>query len=276
MKYDTVRLTQLEKKTNFFRINRRKMYKPDLYYQILEPYLDYENMTYAEYVEQTDIGNKSILLIRHDVDHDHVTAVKIAEWEYKHNLRSTYCLLHTSWYYGKLEGDRIIHTQDLVETAKRLQDLGHEINFHNNLVVTALTNDIDPVKLLEQELDFFDSIGITIKGTSTHGDRLCREMNFRNWELFKECCDDRFGGPRTLEYESKSKRREVKLGEISMFDFGLTYEGYDVQRDIYHTDSGGNIRTRENCKGRRDFGRKDYTASKVVGVLTHPIWWDFD
>ncbi len=256
--------------------NKRKVYKPDDYHNLLSPYKEgYENLTYADYVREHDIGDRKILLLRHDIDHDYQTAIKIAEWESRHGFRATYCLLHTAWYYGHLEGERLIHTQNLVDFARRLNDLGHEINLHNNLVVTALNVDINPAKLLSQELDFFHSIGINITGTSTHGDSLCRKLNFRNWELFKECCDDRFGGPRTISYNTSGKSREIRLGGISMFDFGLEYEGYDIVRNIYHTDSGGNLRTRRDARGRRPFGRKDPKRGEVVGILTHPIWWDF-
>jgi hypothetical protein len=59
-----------------------------------------------------------------------------------------------------------------------------------------------------------------------------------------------------------------------MFDFGLEYEAYDMSKDIYHTDSGGVLRTRQNTKGRKNFGRVG-NSGHVVGVLTHPIWWKF-
>lgn len=254
---------------------RRKLYYPDNYRSLLKEYGDYENLLYADYVEEAEVGDRRILLIRHDIDHDYVTALKIAKWEYENGYRATYCVLHSAWYYGELVGDRIIHTKELTDFCKRLQDYGHEINFHNNLVATALKQPLDPRKLLEQELNFFESIGVPVIGTSSHGDRLCRELNFRNWELFKECCDGRHGGPRIVRYGSGKNVREVSLGQVSMFDFGLKYEGYDIARDVYHTDSGSKMRTRENTRGRRPFGRTDSNRGVVVGILTHPIWWQF-
>ncbi len=255
---------------------RKKRYRPEDYDKLLSPYKrGHENLTYAEYVKMREIGDQKVLLIRHDIDHDYQTALKIAEWEHRRGLKATYCLLHTAWYYGHLDGSKILHTQNLVDFARRLHELGHEVNFHNNLVVTALNHDIDPVRFLSQELEFFRSIGVPVTGTSTHGDSLCRKLNFRNWELFKECCDERFGGPRTISHRSSGKLREIRLGEVSMFDFGLDYEGYDVMRDIYHTDSGGNLRTRKMARGRRPFGRRDPEKGEIVGVLTHPVWWDF-
>lgn len=244
--------------------------------ELLSPYMgSYENLTLIDYVRQPEIGDRKILLIRHDIDHDYQTAIKIAEWEYRHGLRTTYCVLHTAWYYGYLKNGRIIHTQNLVDLCKRLNDLGHEVNLHNNLVVVGLTANVVPAELLSQELEFFSSVGIHITGTSSHGDALCHKLNFRNWELFKECSDDRFGGPRVVTCNYKWKSREVRLGEIAMSDFGLEYEGYDILRDVYHTESGGRLRTRYKARGRRPFGRTNPDRGEVVGVLTHPEWWEF-
>jgi hypothetical protein len=263
--------------SNLNRINKRKKFNASDYTALLAPYINtHENITYADYVRLTNNGDKNFLLIRHDVDHDNRTAIKMAEWEAERGLKSTYCLLHTAWYYGPLEDGIYRHSDELVECATRLHELGHEINLHNNLVVTALKEGIDPVEVLKAELSFFrEELGIPVTGTSTHGDALCRDYNFRNWELFTECCDDRFGGPRTLSHEEGQVKREIELGKYSMFDFALDYEGYDVKRDIYHTDSGGNQRTRQPAKGRRPFGRNDESVGEVIGILTHPIWWDF-
>jgi hypothetical protein len=257
-------------------IKSQKKYKKDDYQKLLKPYLDlkYDIMTHIEYVREKEIGDRKILLIRHDVDHDHLTAQKIAKWEHERGIRSTFCLLHTAWYYGRLDGGKIRHTKDLVKCAQYIASLGHEINFHNNLVVTGLRFRIDPAQLLQQELEFFNSIGIQIKGTSTHGDTLCRKLNFRNWEIFKECCDDRFGGPRILKYENENGLVTLELGKYSMFDFGLEYEAYDMSKDVYHTDSGGNLHIRKNTRGRKDFGRDSINGS-LVGILVHPIWWRF-
>lgn len=257
------------------RIKRRKVYSAADYERLLAPYQGYESLRLMDYVRESDVGDRKILLIRHDVDHDPYTALRIAQWEHDRGLRATYCLLHSAWYYGDLQDHGILHTSDLVQTALELCKLGHEVNFHNNLVVAALTQGVDPVKLLAAELEFFRSIGVAVVGTSTHGDALCRELNFRNWELFKECCDNRFGGPRTVVWRAGFRKNSIELGQVSMFDFGLEYEAYDIARDVYHTDSGGTQRTRFKTFGRRSFGRHDPNRGEVVGVLTHPIWWDF-
>ncbi len=257
------------------RINKRKEFSIEQYEHLLDEFLNhYTFLKHCDLAEKKEIDDKYII-VRHDVDHDYLTAMKMAEWERRHNIRATYCLLHTSWYYGRLDGDRYVHSQELIETAKSIQDKGHEINFHNNLVSVALRHGLDPLRLLEQELEFFRTNGIVIKGTSTHGDALCRELNYRNWELFKECCCDRFGGPRTLVYEGERGRTEVDLGLVSMSNLGLTYEAYDFSKDVYHTDSGCRMRTRQTTRGRVMFDRANEQGA-IAGILTHPIWWSFD
>lgn len=238
--------------------------------------LDYRILTLLEFTRaKLDINDK-ILAIRHDVDHDHMTAMKMAKWEYDNRIKSTYCLLHSSWYYGHIERKRILHTRDLVDCATYIAGLGHEISLHNNLIVTALKYGIDPIKMLEDELAFFRSIGVDIKGTASHGDSLCRELNFRNYELFCETCDGRYGGPRSIWYGDSNTKNVVTLGEISMFDFGLEYEAYEIYWDVYHTDSGGSRQTKYNRRGMRQFGQTNGKIDSLVGVLAHPIWWNFD
>jgi len=273
----TYRLSRTEIAAHRLRFSRRRRYRPEQYEELLAPYLDggFESLRLIDYAREREVGDRKVLLVRHDVDHDHLTAMKIAAWERERGVKATYCLLHTAWYYGRLEGERYVHSEDLIECARRLVELGHEVNFHNNLAVLALREGIDPAAMLRQELEFFRSHGVPIHGTSTHGDALCRELEFRNWEIFRECCDERFGGPRTVTYEDGRAPRSYRVGELSMADFGLQYEAYDVARDVYHTDSGGNLRTRLKTKGRRPFGRHDAERGQVVGVLTHPIWWNF-
>ncbi len=259
------------------RVTRAAKFTPEDYEKILEPYMDsHRLMRLSDYVRLDDLGDDKVVIIRHDIDHDIDTAQKMGAWEEAHGFRSTYCVLHTAWYYGGLDEDgRYWHSRTLIKGIEKLLEQGHEINFHNNLVGIALHEGTDPFEMLEQELEFFDSFGIPVSGSSTHGDKLCRELNFRNWEMFRECCDDRFGGPRTISHTNeKGIETSVDLGKHSMFSFGLDYEAYDIARDIYHTDSGGNQRTRERCRGRRDFGRTK-GRGEVVGILAHPIWWTF-
>lgn len=273
--YANIPADVIRKKRRAF--SKKKAFNKRDYEKLLSKYTkDFEVMRYIDYVRIDDTGDRKILIIRHDIDHDFETAQKMAEWEHERGIKSTYCVLHSAWYYGTLKGDRLQHTKILVDLVENLNHLGHEINFHNNLVVTGLKYGVDPAKMLGGEMAFFSSLGISISGSTTHGDKICREYNFRNYELFSELCG-RYGAPRTVLYNGEQGQKSVTLGEVSMFDFGLEYESEELYWDIYHTDSGGKLQRRENRNGYRWFGRREKRKrGKLVGILAHPVWWDFD
>lgn len=255
---------------------KRKFYR-DEYNQLVIPFTQQgTNLTWAEAARGEEVPTDTVVIIRHDIDHDLETALQIAEWENEKGIRATYCPLHTAWYYGELGGGGYQHSDFLIESCLELQRLGHEINLHNNFVSVALQNGIDPIALLEREVVALRSFGIDVRGTSMHGDRLCREVGFYNCELFSEGVYESSGGPRMVEYEGN----RVQLGATSMRDLGLEYEAYDLPRDAYVTDSGGRLRYRRNTRGRGGIRRAEMTEppkyGRICGVLTHPVWWKFD
>lgn len=263
-------VTEREKRRVQFK--QKKHYCRERYGELLSPYLnDHENLTFGEYVNQQVADHRKVLLLRHDVDHDYETALRMGEWEKARGLRSTYCVLHSAWYYGELGDGCYRHTDELIRLCRELADMGHEINLHNNAVVVALKTGLDPVQLLAKELTFFRHLGIEITGTSTHGDLLCREMDFRNYEIFSEAVSGKEGENRTLQ----SAVCDVQLGSVKMSELGLNYEAYDIRPDIYVSDSGGRLRCILNLPGRGRFCRKESSNGQVVVVLTHPVWWDF-
>ena len=254
----------------------KKRFGRALYAEMLEPFLsDYVNLTWHEAAAGEKARGRNILLLRHDVDHDIDTALKIAKWEQQRELRATYCILHTAWYYGEATEHGFQRYQFVLDACQEIQSLGHEINLHNNVAAIALRTGQDPIELLQQETMFLRIHGLNITGTSTHGDRICRELDFRNFELFSECVYEERGGPRTIRHEGHS----VELGAVSMHDLWLAYEAYDIPRDLYLSDSGGELRTNPDTFGRggklRDQLEYLYPYAKIVGILTHPVWWDF-
>ena len=276
IKPNLTKIGKLERLKMQAKFAQKRKFSDDQYQELLQPYInEYEFIALGDYVREEDISGRKIMLIRHDIDHDLDTAVKIAKWEAQRGIRSTFCVLHTAWYYGHFENQRYQHSDFLLNSIAEIKECGHEINFHNNLIAFSLRTGVDPAVLLESELEFYDQLGISITGTSTHGDELCRQLNFRNWELFKDCCDEKFGGPRVIENSVGSQLNRCEVGVHEMKSFGLEYEAYDIAKDVYHTESGGNMRLRENTFGRRAFGRREGDGSSVCGILTHPVWWKF-
>lgn len=269
-----VRFTPREQRRMQRRLGRMERFHLDEYAALVDgARTGREVLTWAEATDPATPPVDRLLLVRHDVDHDIDDAVTMARWEAEHGLAATYCVLHTARYYGRHDpgGDVLDRSEAMVERLHEIQELGHEINFHNNAVATALRTGRDPIEILEEELDFLRGRGIDIVGTSTHGDALCGTLGVQNLELFAETVYPGRGGPRTVEHEG----RRVRLGDRSMAELGLRYEGYDLPRDLYLTDSGGWIRALTGTRGRQGRSRAEQPTRHrhITGVLVHPEWW---
>jgi hypothetical protein len=271
------RFPEPEWKRNRERLEKKRLYYLNEYADLVLPAVKtYPHRTWLE-ATTAPAGDRpeEILVIRHDIDHDIENAVTMARWEADHGIRTTYCVLHTAWYYARTSAGRVTaRSEEMVEACLEIQAMGHEINLHNNLIVTALRTGADPYDLLAEELDFLRSRGLDVRGTSTHGDSLCGELGVQNMELFSETVYPSRGGARTIRHEG----HEITIGTRSMEEFGLAYEGYDLPRDVYVTDSGGRLRVEADTPGRAGLRRHEMDPPpayrKVVGILTHPVWWD--
>jgi len=250
--------------------NKKKFSKKDYEILISNEKKNKKILTLREIFLNKEIKGE-ILTIRHDIDHDINTAVKMAEWENKNSINSTFCVLHSSLYYGSLDvrKNRYNHNVEMLQAIRYIQSLGHEINYHNNIITLGLTEDINCKKLLINEiLELFEN-GINISGSSTHGDKLCRQLEYRNWHLFKEC---------DLKYKNSSifyKSKKLNLREFSLKDFYLDCEAYGVRRDKYISDSGGTIKIHFNLNPH-SYYKNHFINCKITKILTHPIWWNFD
>jgi len=267
-------------KTTTFR-SRAKLYPSD-YEGIIAPFqaANYNIVCLRDVFEDTSLHGQNVLFLRHDVDHDYETALRIGEWEAERGLKSTFCMLHTAWYYGEFDGERYHHSIEFIDACKALQDMGHEINLHNNLVAMGLqTPGLDVSKLLQTEMSALRAHGLEMVGTSAHGDALCGKYDFINLEVFKDRTWDQKGGDRTVVNGDAS----VELGSIDGLSLGLIYEAYDYPRDLYISDSGGRPRMIRGTRGQRGLRKdgleetgREVPFPSLCGILTHPIWWDFE
>lgn len=273
-KYNYEEYLNISKDYYFFRksfSDRKKFYKKDYELLIANEKKKKKILTLREiFLDKENIAGE-ILTIRHDIDHDINTAVKIAEWENKNSINSTFCVLHSSLYYGDLDFGKnsYDHSSEMLQAIRYIQSLGHEINYHNNIVTLGLTKNINCKSLLFNEISDLFKYGINIAGSSTHGDKLCKELGYRNWHLFKEC---------DLKFKSNEifyKNKAINLREYSLKDFYLNYEAYGLRRDKYISDSGGNIKIYYNLS-RHSYYNSYFKNCKITKILTHPIWWNFD
>jgi hypothetical protein len=170
------------------------------------------------------------LMIRHDVDHDIDQALDMARYEELYGIRSTYFLLHTASYFKF--GDT------LIKKLREFKNLGHSVGLHNNMLALWIKDydnpdaEVDQFDIYTRMIEiaaFFKSAGIRLIGTSAHGDKLCHERGFLNYELWDECPGEKraFGG-----------HPEHTHPQFSLREFGFEYEAYFLRRDVYLSDTG--------------------------------------
>ena len=241
-------------------------------------YLDHlgQTVTLADYA----IENSSVPMIalRHDVDHDIDIALEMAYWEHRQGCRSTYFVLHSAAYW-----------QDplFIEKCLQIQDFGHEIGLHVNLLAEwwlGVIGDVDT--RLDELLKPLRARGVNVTGIAAHGDKSCYVGNFINYWCFSELRPDnpmlKESGLSAEGVPSANARFQVKypesgelvrqdgeslaLWKYSMRDHGLSYHATHLAGDGYFTDSGGRWE-------RSPDPLEENLRSGRYQVLMHPIYW---
>jgi hypothetical protein len=186
--------------------------------------------------------------LRHDVDSRLESAVELAELEAVRGLQATYFVLHTAPYWDRPE---------LLPRLRRLQELGHEVGFHNDLVTLWHVEGADPRAVLQRELERLRGGGIEVVGAAAHGSPWCHRLGFHNNYVFAGWDEPQAGFP------NRDVPEKLDPGE-----FGLEYEAYHVPHDAYFSDSSYvDGRRAHPADFRLEPGRRTI-------FLVHPDHWD--
>lgn len=222
------------------------------------------------------LNSSGYLALRHDVDHSLENALNMAKIEYAMGIRSSYYLLHpdgriTENYFGRVESGKVKIKRELIEGAKKLIDLGHEVGVHNDIVTLSHTLDLRPANVLDDLLSSFARANIDIKGTAAHGSKVAHGLGLNNNMIFKgiykknaeQLIRDKVDSMLTPTVESD-------LFNIDMGNYGLTYEAYSIPRDLYITDSSAkwHVVLNKVNKGTGKIKRHFGFAARKAGVLS--------
>ncbi len=248
------------------------------YRELLHTFLDagFVHCSHAQAFDHSSLPEKAAF-VRHDVDHDLKTAIKMAHIEHDLGIRSTYFLLHpgdfgqTRNYYGAIVRGRIVPSAGMQAAARELVALGHEVGLHNDLVQLSMKTGRTIEELLGEQLEIFAALDIPLSGTASHGSRFAREHGFVNYEIFTECLP-KGEVPRSIVFD---EHREQALFDVSFRQLGLNYEAYSIPRDCYISDSGGRFSVGATRLLHVDPAsiRASLADKRRVVALLHPDWW---
>jgi hypothetical protein len=206
--------------------------------------------------------SKVVVGLRHDMDFNAFKGLEMADIEKSYGIRSTYYILATSKYYGQLSNTGIIRNIGMDSLYKRISNRGAEIGIHNDLLTVMITYGLNPFLFNSDELEFYNSIGIEIHGTASHGSPIAR-LTVPNYQIFSD-----FAINDSVEYNGK----KYPLGIKTLTDFGFEYETYFIDFNIYLSDSGGKWNDPENFAGI--LKRLDNSVpGDRIQILVHPDWW---
>jgi hypothetical protein len=188
------------------------------------------------------------LALRHDVDSRLESALELAELEAERGFQATYFILHTASYWNDPE---------LLPQLRQLQELGHEVGFHNDLVTLERVHGVEIAEYARRALERLRGAGIEVVGAAAHGSPWCHRLGFHNNYAFTGWDEPVSGFPST----------EVRQ-KLDPAELGLEYEAYHVTHDVYFSDAsffGG--RRRHPAELELEPGRRTI-------VLVHPDHWD--
>jgi hypothetical protein len=189
------------------------------------------------------------IYLRHDMDSQIQRSLSMAEYEAKQGIVATYFALSFTDYWHKPETFKLL---------REIQEMGHEIGWHQSLLADFIEGGINITWDLMDEttraiLRKFEREGINIRGTSPHGSNATAKYGLNSWQLW-----DHFEMP----YRN--------YPTICLYDYYLTYEAMGVYRDNYLSDSGNEWHGDPGLISKIFRDSKDY----ILQINIHPQWWE--
>lgn len=152
--------------------------------------------------------------LRHDIDADPVTAVRMARRLARDGICGTFYLLHTAIYYGRFFGTLFLRHRELRPWVDQFLVAGCELGLHNDALGAHQHLGVDGPAAMVQEIEWLRSLGATVRGTAGHNS--APVFGAENTEVFSS---------RVLWSTQEYPRSALPLGVVDEAALGLEYEG---------------------------------------------------
>jgi hypothetical protein len=165
---------------------------------------------------QKPATERPLISLRHDVDADPDTGLRLARHLARIGLPASFYLLHSANYYGEFFGEVFVRNPAVVNWIRAYVVTGAEIGLHNDALGMFNTHGIDPCVVLQTELAWLRANGAVVRGTVAHNSIVVQGAE--NYEMFA----DHVLWPREIV---NREGLAIPLGLAQQADFGLDYEG---------------------------------------------------
>jgi hypothetical protein len=152
--------------------------------------------------------------LRHDIDADPVTAIRMARRLARDGICGSFYLLHTALYYGRFFGTLFVRHRELRPWIDQFLVAGCELGLHNDALGAHERLGVDGPAAMVQEIEWLRSLGATIRGTAGHNS--APVLGAENSEVFES---------RVLWAMEGHPRNALPLGTLEESALGLEYEG---------------------------------------------------
>jgi hypothetical protein len=206
--------------------------------------------------------SKVIVGLRHDIDFNPFKALEMSRIENENGIRSTFFILATADYYGYITNTGVERNKGMGQLYKELFNNGAEIGVHNDLLTVMISYKLNPFVFNQNELFFYDSLGIPIHGTSAHGSAIAK-VTVPNYMIFSD-----FAKRDSVYYDGG----KYPLGQHTLKEYGYEYEANFIDFNLYFSDSRGKWNDSTGFNGiLKKLGESK--PGDRIQILAHPDWW---
>jgi len=131
---------------------------------------NYSSLTMEEYLTTNSLPEKYIMM-RHDIDRNPSKALETARIEQEYDIKAT--------YYFRTVNDNLFCPEIISE----VNEMGHEIGYHYEVLNECKGNYEDAIKLFEKNLKKFNDLG-NVKTVCMHGQPLSKYDNRDIWKKY--------------------------------------------------------------------------------------------